>query len=124
MALQAAVRLRSGSKALCKCIVILFYIQSINQSIKIILILQTPIAYAEVILTWKVQEFVKGKPRGANPAMVFTMGNPINIYAVNSSKKQSVLLLKKPYLKHYVALPTATPSMRALSRLVNYNSRT
>jgi len=69
----------------------------------------------------KVMGFVKGKPKGTNPAI---MGNPINIYAVNGSKKQSVLLLKKPYLKHYVALLTATPSMRALIRLVNYNSMT
>ena len=57
--------------------------------------MQTPRVYTEVILTWKVLEFVQGKPKGANPAIT---GNPINMYAVNGSKKQSVLLLKKPNL--------------------------
>jgi len=37
----------------------------------------------------------KGQPKGTNPAI---MGNPINMYAVNGSKKQSILLLKKPNL--------------------------
>ena len=32
----------------------------------------------------KVMEFVKGKPKGTNPAI---MGNPIDMYAVNGSKK-------------------------------------
>ena len=36
--------------------------------------------------------FVKGKPKATNLAI---MGNPIDVYAVNSSKKQSILLLKK-----------------------------
>jgi len=40
-------------------------------------------------------EFVKGKPKGTNPTV---MGNPINMYAVNGNKKQSILLLKKPKL--------------------------
>jgi len=31
----------------------------------------------------KVMEFVKGKPKGTNPAI---MGNPINMYAVNGNK--------------------------------------
>lgn len=43
----------------------------------------------------KVMEFVKGKPKGTNPAI---MGNPIDMYAVNGSKKQSILLLEKPHL--------------------------
>jgi len=43
----------------------------------------------------KVIEFVKGKPKGTNPAI---MGNPIDMYAVNGSKKQSILLLEKPHL--------------------------
>ena len=34
-------------------------------------------------------EFVKGKPKGTNPA---NMGNPIDICAVNGSKRQSILL--------------------------------
>jgi len=46
--------------------------------------LQKPIENTEVTLRWKVLEFVKGKPKGTNPA---TMGNPINMYAVNGSKK-------------------------------------
>src|SRR6218665_254336 len=37
----------------------------------------------------KVMEFVKGKPKGTNPAI---MGNPIDIFAVNGSKRQSILL--------------------------------
>ena len=38
-------------------------------------------------------EFVKGKPKGTNPAI---MGNPINMYAVSmAAKKQSILLLEK-----------------------------
>src|SRR6218665_2345691 len=37
----------------------------------------------------KVMEFVKGKPKGTNPAI---MGNPIYIFAVNGSKRQSILL--------------------------------
>src|SRR6218665_3555697 len=36
----------------------------------------------------KVMEFVKGKPKGTNPAI---MGNPIDMYAANGSKKQSIL---------------------------------
>jgi len=32
-------------------------------------------------------EFVKGKPKGTNPAI---MGNPIDMYAANGSKKQSL----------------------------------
>ena len=40
-------------------------------------------------------EFVKGKPKGTNPAI---MGNPIDMCAVNGSKKQSILLLEKPLL--------------------------
>ena len=40
-------------------------------------------------------EFVKGKPKGTNPAI---MGDPIDMYAVNGSKKQSILLLEKPHL--------------------------
>jgi len=47
---------------------------------------QTPIVYTEDILTWKELEFVKGKPKGTNPAI---MGNPINMYALNGCKKQS-----------------------------------
>jgi len=43
----------------------------------------------------KVMEFVKGKLKGTNPAI---MGNPIDMYAVNGSKKQSILLLEKPHL--------------------------
>ena len=43
----------------------------------------------------EVMEFVKGKPKGTNPAI---MGNPIDMYAVNGSKKQSILLLENPYL--------------------------
>ena len=39
--------------------------------------------HIEVILTWNVLEFVKGKSKGTNPAI---MGNPINIYAVDGSK--------------------------------------
>src|SRR6218665_3594189 len=39
----------------------------------------------------EVMEFVKGKPKGTNPAI---MGNPIDMYAVNDSKKQSILLLE------------------------------
>src|SRR6218665_2158869 len=31
----------------------------------------------------KVMEFVKGKPKGTNPAI---MGNPVDMYAVNSGK--------------------------------------
>ena len=34
-------------------------------------------------------EFVKDKPKGTNPAI---MGNPIDICAVNGSKRQSILL--------------------------------
>ena len=34
-------------------------------------------------------EFVKGKPKGTNPAI---MGNPTDICAVNGSKRQSILL--------------------------------
>jgi len=49
--------------------------------------LQTPIVYTKVILRWKVLEFVKGKPKGTNLAI---MGNPINMYAVNGSKRQSI----------------------------------
>ena len=45
--------------------------------------LKTPIVYTEVILTWRVQEFVKGKPKWKNPAI---MGNPINMNGVNKSK--------------------------------------
>ena len=40
-------------------------------------------------------EFVKGKPKGTNPAI---MGYRIDMYAVNGSKKQSILLLEKPHL--------------------------
>ena len=40
-------------------------------------------------------EFVKGKPKETNPAI---MGNPIDMYAANGSKKQSILLLEKPHL--------------------------
>ena len=43
----------------------------------------------------KVMEFVNGKPKGTNPAI---MGNPIDMYAANGSKKQSILLLEKPHL--------------------------
>ena len=43
----------------------------------------------------KVMEFIKGKPKGTNPAI---MGNPIDMCAVNGSKKQSILLLEKPNL--------------------------
>ena len=43
----------------------------------------------------KVMEFVKGKPKGTNPAI---MGNPMDMCAVNGSKKHSILLLEKPYL--------------------------
>ena len=43
----------------------------------------------------KVMEFVKGKPKGTNPAI---MGNPIDMYAANGSKKQTILLLEKPNL--------------------------
>jgi len=53
------------------------------------------IANTEVVLTWKVLEFVKGKPKVTNPAI---MGNPINMYAVKGSKQQSIVLLKKPKL--------------------------
>src|SRR6218665_3303347 len=35
----------------------------------------------------KVMEFVKGKPKGTNPAI---MGNPINMYAVNGSKNNLI----------------------------------
>jgi len=49
--------------------------------------------YTEAILTWNVLEFVKDKTNGTNPAI---MGNPINMYAVNGSKKS--MLLKKPNL--------------------------
>src|SRR6218665_694531 len=45
----------------------------------------------------KVMEFVKGKPKGTNPAI---MGNPIDICAVNGSKRQSILLLEKPHLNY------------------------
>jgi len=34
-------------------------------------------------------EFVKGKPKGTNPAI---MGNSIDMYAVNGNKKQSSLI--------------------------------
>ena len=54
----------------------------INQSIKTIL-LQTPIVYTEDILTRKQLEFVKGKPKGTNPAI---MCNPINVYAAGLVK--------------------------------------
>jgi len=40
-------------------------------------------------------EFVKGKPKGTNSAI---MGNPIDKYAANGSKKQSILLLEKLHL--------------------------
>ena len=43
----------------------------------------------------KVMEFVKGKPKGTNSAI---MGNPIDMFAVNGSKKESILLLEKPNL--------------------------
>jgi len=43
----------------------------------------------------KVMEFIKGKPKGTNPTI---MGNPIDMCAVNGSKKQSILLLEKPNL--------------------------
>jgi len=46
------------------------------------ILLQTPIVYTEVTLTWKVLEFVYGKPTWTNPAI---MGNPINVFAVNDS---------------------------------------
>ena len=58
------------------------------------ILLQTPIVYTKDI-NKKVMEFVKSKPRGTNPAI---MGNPIDMYAVNGSKKQSILLLEKPHL--------------------------
>ena len=34
------------------------------------ILLQTPIAYTKDILTKKVMEFVKGKPKGTNPAIM------------------------------------------------------
>ena len=43
----------------------------------------------------KVIEFVKGKPKGTNPAII---GNPIDMFTVNNSKKQSILLLEKSHL--------------------------
>ena len=46
----------------------------------------------------KVMEFVQGKPKGTNPAIMALMGNPIDMCAVNGSKKQSILLLEKPNL--------------------------
>ena len=39
----------------------------------------------------KVVGFVKGRPKWTNPAI---MGNPIDKYAVNGRKKQSILLLE------------------------------
>src|SRR6218665_1169927 len=51
-------------------------------------LLQTPIVYTEVTLTWKELKFLKEKPKGTNPAI---MGNPINMYAVNGGKKLSIL---------------------------------
>ena len=43
----------------------------------------------------KAMEIVKGKPKGTNPPI---MGNPIDMCAVNGSKKQSIVLLEKPHL--------------------------
>ena len=43
----------------------------------------------------RVMEFVKGTPKGTNPTI---MGNPIDMCAVNGSKKQLILLLEKPHL--------------------------
>ena len=43
-------------------------------------------------------EFVKGKPKGTNPAI---MGNPIDICAVNASKWQQKtinLITREPHL--------------------------
>ena len=41
-------------------------------------------------------EFIKGKPKWTNPAI---MGNPIDMYAANGSKKQSIfILLEKQHL--------------------------
>ena len=37
-------------------------------------------------------EFVKGKPKGTNPAI---MGNPIDMYAVNDSKKTINLITRE-----------------------------
>ena len=44
-------------------------------------------------------EFVTGKPKGINSAI---MGNPIDMYAVNGSKKQSILLLEKLFSEYLV----------------------
>ena len=37
-------------------------------------------------------EFVKGKPKGTNPAV---MGNPIDMYAANGSKKTINLITRE-----------------------------
>src|SRR6218665_14745 len=60
------------------------------------ILLQTPIVYTkDKLINKKIMEFAKGKPKGTNPAI---MGNPIDMHAVNGSKKQSILLLEKPHL--------------------------
>src|SRR6218665_2377319 len=49
----------------------------------------------------KVMEFVKGKPKGTNPAI---MGNPIDICAVNASKWQQKtinLITREPHLNNH-----------------------
>src|SRR6218665_1621646 len=40
----------------------------------------------------KVMEFVKGRPKGTNPA---SMGNPIDMYAVNGSRKTINLIIRE-----------------------------
>jgi len=58
--------------------------------------LQTPIVYTDIILPWKVLEFINGKLKGTNPAI---MGNPINMYAVNGRKKTINLITKETKYK-------------------------
>src|SRR6218665_2233271 len=53
----------------------------------------------------KVMEFVKGKSKGTNPAI---MGNPIDMYAVNGIKKQSESIFVFNVYKSDTGRQTAT----------------